>query len=153
GIARTVRYVLLPPPANDRRGMSRHTGPPPHGERPPVPEPSYAERARTLLHVARTGTLATLSTRHPGHPFASVMPYALADAGRPLFLISRLAMHTQNLERDSRSSLLVAQPGVTGDPLGAARVTLMGEARPLGAEHLTNARAAYLARHESAAYW
>ena len=133
--------------------MSRHTGPPPGGERPPVPEPSYAERARTLLHVARTGTLATLSARHPGHPFASVMPYALDDAGRPLFLISRLAMHTQNLERDSRSSLLVAQPGVTGDPLGAARVTVMGAARLVSPAELAETRAAYLARHENAAYW
>ncbi|PYO20868.1 MAG: hypothetical protein DMD88_10385, partial [Candidatus Rokuibacteriota bacterium] len=80
----------------------------------------------------RVGTLATLSRRHPGHPFASVMPYALDGAGRPLFLISSMAMHTQNLQADPRASLLVTQPGLgperqeSGDPLARARLTLMG---------------------------
>ena len=61
------------------------------------------------------------------------MPYALDAAGRPLFLISTMAMHTQNLEADPRASLLVTQPDWTGDPLAAGRLTLMGEARRLGA--------------------
>jgi putative heme iron utilization protein len=94
-----------------------------------VPEPSYAERARTLAYLGHVGTLATVSRRHPGHPFASIMPYALEADGRPLFLISSMAMHTQNLEADARASLLIAQPGWTGDPLAAARLTLMGDAR------------------------
>ena len=46
-------------------------------------EPSYAERARTLVHVARAGALSTLSRRLPGHPFGSVMPYAPDARGRP----------------------------------------------------------------------
>jgi heme oxygenase (biliverdin-IX-beta and delta-forming) len=133
--------------------MSRHAGPPASSEPPAVPEPSYAERARTLAHLGRTGTLATMSRRHPGHPFASVMPYALDDEGQPLLLISSMAMHTQNLEADSRASLLVAQPGWTGDPLAAARLTLMGNARRLDGEAATLARSAYLDRHERARYW
>src|SRR5260370_37223839 len=96
---------------------------------PAVPEPSFAQRARTLVHVARTGSLATVSRRHPGHPFASVMPYALDDAGQPLFLISTMAMHTQNLLSDPRASLLVTQPGASDDPLAAGRVTLIGQTR------------------------
>ena len=118
-----------------------------------MPEPTYAERARTLLHLARAGTLATLSRRHPGHPFASIMPYAIDAAGRPLLLISTMAMHTQNLEGDGRASLLVAQPDWAGDPLAAGRVTLMGDARPVPAEDRAGAREAYLARHENARYW
>ena len=101
--------------------MTRHAGPPAGATAPAVPEPSYAERARTLAHLGRTGTLATLSRKHPGHPFASVMPYALDDRGRPLVLISSMAMHTQNLAGDARASLLVAQP-TAGDPLAAARL-------------------------------
>ena len=62
--------------------MSRHAGPPRPPGAPVVPEPTYAERARTLAHLGRTGTLATLSRRHPGHPFGSVMPYALDGGGR-----------------------------------------------------------------------
>src|SRR5262245_65544357 len=105
--------------------MSRHAGSGGEAGPPPLPEPSYAERARTLVHLARAGTLSTLSRRHPGHPFGSVMPYAPDDRGAPLLLISSMAMHTQNLEADPRASLLVTQPGWTEDPLAGGRVTLM----------------------------
>ena len=118
-----------------------------------MPEPSFAERARTLVHLGQSGTLATVSRRHPGHPFASVMPYALDAQGRPLFLISTMAMHTHNLLADPRASLLVTQPGWTGDPLAAGRVTVMGQASRLPAAEVEAARAAYLARHEAAKFW
>ena len=133
--------------------MSRHAGPPPRSDAPAIPEPTYAERARTLAYLGRTGTLATLSRRHPGHPFGSVMPYALDDEGRPLLLISAMAMHTQNLEADARASLLITQPDWSGDPLAAGRLTLMGQARRLARESSGDARAAYLARQPRAAYW
>ena len=133
--------------------MNRHAGPPRAADAPVVPEPTFAERARTLAYLGRTGSLATLSRRHPGHPFASVMPYALDADGAPLFLISAMAMHTQNLESDGRASLLITQPGWTGDPLAAGRLTLMGEARRLSGAESGSARAAYLARHERARYW
>ena len=110
--------------------MSRHgQGGGPAG--PGAPEPTFAEQARTLVHLGRAGTLGTLSRRHPGHPFVSVMPYAPDERGRPLLLISTLAMHTQNLAADPRASLLVAQPG--DDPLALARLTLMGTASRAGA--------------------
>jgi heme oxygenase (biliverdin-IX-beta and delta-forming) len=134
-------------------GMSQHAAPAEGHDRPPVPEPSYAERARTLMHVARTGTLASVSRKHPGHPFASLMPYALDASGRPLFLISSMAMHTHNVAGDPRASLFVAQPDTSGDPLAQARVTVMGEVRPVAAPDVDDVRALYLARHENAAYW
>jgi putative heme iron utilization protein len=118
-----------------------------------APEPTFAEQARTLVHLGRTGTLGTLSRRHPGHPFVSVMPYATDARGRPLLLISRLAMHTQNLEADPRASLLIAQAGAGEDPLALARVTLMGRAAPLESGERDAARDAYLARHPNAVHW
>src|SRR5438309_1899677 len=130
-----------------------HAGPPRADDAPAVPEPTFAERARTLAYLGRTGTLAPRSRRHPGHPFASVMPYALDDAGRPVFLISTMAMHTQNLEADARASLLVMQPDWTGDPLAAGRLTLMGDARRVPDPDAAAARERYLARHERARYW
>ena len=133
--------------------MSQHAGPPRAADEPSVPEPTFAERARTLVHQGRTGTLATLSLRHPGHPFASIMPYALDPKGRPLFLISSMAMHTQNLGGDGRASLLVTQPGATGDPLASGRVTLMGYAERVKGDDVAEAREAYLAAHPNAAYW
>ncbi len=133
--------------------MNRHASPPPAPDVPPAPEPTYAERARTLVYLGRTGTLSTLSVKHPGHPFGSLMPYALDGRGQPLFLISTMAMHTQNLQADPRASLLVTQPGWAGDPLAAGRVTLMGEALPLPDAESPEARKTYLARHPNAAYW
>src|SRR5438128_2125579 len=118
--------------------MSRHAGPPRAADAPSIPEPTFAERARTLAYLGLTGALATLSRRHPGHPFASVMPYALDAAGAPLFLISTMAMHTQNLEADARASLLITQPGWSGDPLAAERARRVpvrgddGRAEPRG---------------------
>ena len=97
--------------------------------------------------------LATLSRRHAGHPFGSVMPYALDAGGRPLVLISGMAMHTQNLEADTRASLLVTAPGALDDPLAAGRVTLLGAARRVPAPETAGARERYLARHAQAAYW
>lgn len=133
--------------------MSRHLDPPGTPGAPPAPEPTYAERARTLVERGQTGTLATLSRRHPGHPFGSLMPYALDPSGRPLFLISALAMHTQNLEGDPRASLFVAESSATEDPLAVGRVTLMGHAGRVPAADVAAARAAYLARHPSASSW
>ena len=133
--------------------MNRHAGPPPTPDRPPPPEPTYAERARSLVYLGWTGMLSTLSQKRPGHPFGSLMPYALDGRGRPLFLISAMAMHTQNLQVDPRASLLVIQPGWTGDPLAAGRVTLMGEAIPVPDTEAPEARKTYLARHPNAQYW
>lgn len=127
--------------------MTQHasSSPPP----PPGSEPTHAERTRTLLISERVGTLATNSQRHPGFPFASVMPYALSDDGSPVFLISAMAIHTQNAIADPRASLLVMQSGGDGDPLGAPRVTLLGNV----AKCVGEVRDAYLARHPNAKYW
>jgi len=138
--------------------VSRHADPPGQTGAPAVLEPTYVERARTLAYLGRTGALATLSRKHPGHPFASVMPYALDELGQPLVLISAMAMHTQNLQADPRASLLVTQP-VAGpplkesDPLAAARLTMIVEARHLAGGETGPAREAYLARHPRSAYW
>jgi len=104
-----------------------------------------------LLHVGRTGTLATHSRKRSGFPFASIMPYGLTEGGQPTFLISSMAMHTQNLAADPRASLLVAQPGWTEDPLAGARATLIGEVRRIDAT--PTIRDGYLARHPNAVHW
>jgi heme iron utilization protein len=125
----------------------------PDSDGPPVPEPTHAERARTLVHLERQGSLSTLSRKQPGWPFGSVMPYALDDQGRPMFLISAMAMHTQNLLGDQRASLLVTPSMISGDPLGAARITLMGLTAKVAKEEVVQIRERYLARHANAAYW
>lgn len=116
-------------------------------------EPSHAERARTLLHIGRIGSLSTLSQKRPGFPFGSVMPYGLDPEGRPTFLISTMAMHTQNILHDPRASLLVTESEADEDPLGAARVTLMGAVAPVPELELEVVKERYLSRYENARYW
>ena len=118
-----------------------------------LPEPTYAERVRTLVAHTSTATLSTMSRKHPGFPFGSLMPFAFDDVGRPLFLISNMAMHTQNLKTDSRASLFIEQKSNDGDPLGAARATLIGNAEPVPMEEVAEVRELYLARHENSRYW
>lgn len=122
-------------------------------DQPPVPEPSFAERARTLVYVSRIGSLSTLSRKRAEFPFGSVMPYGLDEHGRPIFLISTMAMHTQNLQADSRASLLVTQDDAGSDPLGASRVTLIGNVLPIPKAEVADARQLYLARHANSKYW
>ncbi|HEX2663788.1 MAG TPA: pyridoxamine 5'-phosphate oxidase family protein, partial [Candidatus Acidoferrum sp.] len=112
-----------------------------------MPEPTFAERAHTLVYLGRMGSLSTLSRKRPGFPFGSVMPYGLDDHGRPIFLISTMAMHTQNLQADPHASLLVTQQDTEGEPLGASRVTLLGNVLPVLNTELAEARKLYLARH------
>ncbi len=133
--------------------IRKHAGPGPASDELKVPEPSFAERARTLVYVARVGSLSTLSCKQPGFPFGSLMPFGLDGHGRPIFLISTMAMHTHNLQADPRASLLVTQPDAGGDPLGASRVTLIGNAAPVPPPDLAEARTLYLARYENSRYW
>ena len=81
------------------------------------------------------------------------MPYALDGKGRPVFLISNMAMHTQNLRAAPEASLFVAKSGAGEDPLGAARATLVGLAQPVSADDEAAARERYLTRHENSRYW
>src|SRR5246500_4717239 len=131
----------------------KHAGPGSASDQPPVPEPTFAERARTLVYLGRLGSLSTLSRKQVGFPFGSVMPYRLDDQGRPLFLISTMAMHTQNLQADARASLLVTQEDTDGEPLGASRVTLVGNVLPVSNTELAEVRKLYLERHANSKYW
>src|ERR1700722_2719035 len=131
----------------------KHAGPTPASDNPAIPEPSYAERARTLMHLARVGSLSTLARKQAGFPFGSVMPYGLGAQGHPIFLISTMAMHTQNLKADARASLLVTQDDTDGEPLGASRVTLVGNALPVPNTELAEVRKLYLERHANSKYW
>src|ERR1035438_1859163 len=79
----------------------KHAGAGAASDQPAIPEPSFAERARTLVYLARIGSLSTLSRKQPGFPFGSVMPYGLDDRGRPIFLISTMAMDRKSTRLNS----------------------------------------------------
>ena len=118
-----------------------------------IPEPSFAERSRTLMHSRRIGSLSTLSRKQPGFPFGSLMPYALDGQGCPIFLISTMAMHTPNLQADPRASLFVTESDANSDPLGSSRVTVMGSVIRIPEPELASSRAVYLTSYPDSKYW
>src|ERR1700733_4535845 len=131
----------------------KHAGPGGASNQPEVAEPTFADRARTLVYLGRVGSLSTLSRKQQGFPFGSVMPYGLDDHANPIFLISTMAMHTHNVQADPRSSLLVTQPDAVGYPLGAARATLIGNVLPVPEAEVAEARKLYLERYSDSKYW
>jgi len=115
-----------------------------------VAAPTHAERARTLVARISTGTLCTLALEPQGYPYGSFVTVAF-DNGDPIFLISGLAEHTKNLERDPRASLLVAESG-SADPLANGRVTMLGPCTRVEGDG-GSARAAFFAAHPNATYY
>lgn len=121
---------------------------------PPPPEPSHAERCRTLVASASRGALSTLATDPAGYPYGSVASYGLDDRGNPLFFVSLMAEHTQNAIRDARASLLVTEPVPEGaDPLASGRVTLLGLLSSVGEDERPAVRDRYLAANPASAYY
>jgi putative heme iron utilization protein len=103
--------------------------------------------ARGMVRAALKGALATVH-KASGHPYASLVLTATDADGTPILLISKLALHTQNLAADPRASLLIDATGTEASPMEGARVTLIGEVRP---SESATARARFLARHPEAA--
>lgn len=110
------------------------------------------ESTRHLVARARKGALATL---YPGSgaPYASLVLVAPDRHGQPLFLMSRLAVHTRNIAADRRASLLLADARVdasagSADTLTGSRVSLMGH---IDVAADPEARARFLAAHPDAA--
>lgn len=103
--------------------------------------------ARCMVRAALKGALATVQ-KGSGHPYASLVLTATDADGTPVLLISKLALHTQNLAADARASLLIDATGTAADPMEGARITLIGEAQPTASP---TARARFLARHPAAA--
>jgi len=102
--------------------------------------------ARHVLRVAATGALGTLG--EDGAPFTSLVTVATTPEGEPLMLLSDIAVHTKNLKRDPRVSLLLVAPGGEGgDPLAGARISVLGT---ITVDTDANNRRRFLARHAEA---
>lgn len=104
--------------------------------------------ARKLMRTARWATLATLDATSRA-PYASLVTVATDSDGAPLVLISRLAVHTRNIEADPQVSMLFADVG-EGDPFVHPRVSVSARA------HRTEdpaVRRRFLSRHPDAALY
>src|SRR5256714_9441730 len=123
-------------------------------DRPPAPEPTHAERSRTLVAGSNRGVLSTVALDPAGYPFGSVATYAIDEAGRPIVFVSTMAEHTRNATADPRASLIVTEPFPEGsDPLAAGRVTLIGDLREVTGEERPAVRDIYLAANPASAYY
>jgi putative heme iron utilization protein len=107
-----------------------------------------ARLARSLLRRSRQGALATLMARG-GDPYCSLANVATHADGSPILLISRLALHTQNILADARLSLMLDERA-EGDPLEGSRIMLAGRAEEAGGDDVAILRRRYLNAHPSA---
>ena len=90
----------------------------------------FANDLATLIRGQRIAHLATL---RQGAPMSSMTLY-LADAGFTFFYVhvSRLAWHTQDMTRDGRVALSIAEADDgRADPFTLQRVTIRGNAENL----------------------
>ena len=108
-----------------------------------------AADARTLVRRAFKASLATLDSP-TGDPYASLITVATEASGAPIFFISTLARHTQNLMDDPRASILIDGTGHLADPLQGARLTLHGRAEKVNGAAVKHR---FLARHPEAAFY
>jgi putative heme iron utilization protein len=104
---------------------------------------------RALMREGRVAALATLDAGTQ-NPYASFITVATETDGSPIFLISKLAWHTRNLEADPRASILFNAECRAGDPLNVGRVSLMGVAAPTDKPAV---RSRFLAKHPGAALY
>lgn len=110
-----------------------------------------ADSQSKLVQMFRTQRVASLGTLHDGAPFVSLVLFVAAEDGAAFYIhVSRLARHTQDMQKDGRVSLLIAErdDGVC-DPQQIARITLQGRATMLVSSETEYALAQrlYLAKH------
>ena len=92
-----------------------------------VGEPA-ADVRRWLLENFRA-TLCTTAAKPSiaGHPFGSIVPFAIDRYGKPYIMIAEIAAHTANLKKDARAAIMVSDPEASGDPQASWRITLIGQ--------------------------
>jgi len=113
--------------------------------------PAPLEEVLTLLSNKRTGSLGTIGE---GKPFTSLTSFAFEkEAGNVIFLLSKLARHTKNIDHLNAASLLVesdertANPSVA-HPLDKPRVTITGTVRRVADKtEVTNCRTLFLSKN------
>ena len=105
-----------------------------------------AETSRLLAGLLRTQRIAHLATLRERAPMASMTLVLAAEDFAAFYVhVSRLAWHTQDMEREARVALSIAQTDDgRADPFTLMRVTVRGEATRLGEDPALKAR--WLAR-------
>jgi putative heme iron utilization protein len=111
---------------------------------------------QTLARLIRAQRVAALGTLRDGAPLVSMVLFAAAADFSEFYIhTSRLAHHTQDMLRDPRAGLMIAETDDgRRDPQTLARVSVTGEAARLPPEDpdYEAAKAAYLVKHPQTAF-
>jgi putative heme iron utilization protein len=114
------------------------------------------ESQKTLARLIRTQRTAALGTLRDGAPFVSMVLFAAAPDFSSFYLhLSRLAHHTQDLLRDSRTGLMIAEAERgTQNPQNLARISILGKGIqiPKDTQDFEHARAIYIQKCPQGAF-
>eukprot|EP00741_Cyanophora_paradoxa_P025189 tig00000350_g24314.t1 len=117
-------------------------------EQKALPRLSPAETVRGLIKKGRYCTLSTNSSKHEGFPSGAVIQMAEVD-GTPIFSLSSISIHTQDLLKDPRCSITVA-PGFAG--MSDPRVVLLGKVEKAAESETEKLKEAFLKVHPDS-FW
>ena len=116
-----------------------------------VPDAAALAQARAILEAARDAVLSVLDPQ--GWPMVSRIALQADAEGRPLAMLSDLALHTAALRADRRAALLLDAPAEEpgrGMPLTRARLSLQVEACPVSTAEDEALRRAWVAHDPKA---
>lgn len=87
------------------------------------------ESRQVLVHLLKDLRVASLGTLREGYPSVSMVLFATAPDFSEIYIhISRLARHTQDVRKDERVSLMIAEQDDGGaNPGNLARLSIRGE--------------------------
>jgi heme iron utilization protein len=111
-------------------------------------EPEVRDRIRSLLDSQR---LAVLATQCGGQPYTSLMAFASTDDLRWIVVVTGQATRKRsNMEQDPRVCLLIDNRANTVDDFyQASALTIVGTARLVDDDAVSDLRRRYLQRHPS----
>lgn len=105
---------------------------------------------RAVMRGSGRAALATAQRDSGGWPLPSLVLVALDLDATPLLLLSGLAEHTRNLERDPRAGLLFDGTAGLDEPLTGPRLSVLGRMERTADPRL---RDRFVARHPEAAQY
>lgn len=94
---------------------------------------------------------ASLATMYEDAPFTSMVPYAIDKQGRPIIFISDLAIHTKNLQKSPKCSLMAGKEN-KDDVFNSQRITFIGKMEKVPNKEIEEVKKAYLAKYPDQEY-
>ena len=101
-----------------------------------------------MIDLVNAGKVATLSTDYKGTPFGSLTPYALDGKGCPILFLSNLAVHTKNIKKNPKCSIMVSKIDAE-DPFNSARITFVGKLVRIDNKHREKFKEIFLKRQKT----